>query len=87
MTIPASGEDANITDVTFGVSYTSQNLLHSRLGISRESLESHWYAVVTERPKWHDYGAQLPAFLIQFKGVVLHGYVQFGQKLKPLASA
>ncbi len=77
-------KDANIVNATFCVSYTSKNFLHSRLGIFRWSLESHWYAVLADRPERRDDGVDFLAFLVQFKGVLLHGYVQLGQNSYPV---
>ncbi len=87
MTFPASIKDANIIDVTLSVFYILPNLLHFHLRISRRSLESHGHVVVAEQPKRSNYGAELLTFFVQFKSVLLHGYVQFGQKLIALLFA
>ena len=72
MMLPASRENANTVDVAFDVIYNSKNFLHLSLRMSRRSLEAHGHTVVAKEPKLSYYGSELPNFLVQFKGVVLH---------------
>ena len=78
--LPAVGEGTNVVDVDFCVFNIAEYVFHGFLGEIRRTFESHGQYVVTVFAKWCDDGRQVFGLIIQRKRIVLHGYINLGEK-------
>jgi hypothetical protein len=78
---PRIGKDSNVINVNINFITVVKEVLHDLLSNVGGLFDSHWQAIVSVVAKGCTYGTKFLGRFIQFKSVVLHGHVKFGEVL------
>ena len=84
--MPRIAKASNVVDVYLDVLDEGKDAFHNLLCDVRRCGDAHGKVTVTVQAEWSGYSAKFFDFVVQFEGIVLHGYVKFGKELVTIAA-
>ena len=83
---PRIAKASNVVNVYLDVLNEGKDAFHNLLGDVWRCGDAPGKATATVQAEQSGYSAKFSAFVIQFEGIVLHGYVEFGKELVTIAA-